>query len=110
MQLMAERGLEHGVTEGFGWIRGEIAPMDAPGLRLPQMGWNELTLTQPEHPLVRGLDPHRTVISHIPTPCMARKVIPCWPPRTMVAQFPPLSAGAMRRAHSSMWKKVRLSA
>jgi glutamine amidotransferase len=57
MQLMAERGLEHGVTEGFGWIRGEIAPMDAPDLRLPQMGWNELALTQPEHPLVHGLGP-----------------------------------------------------
>jgi glutamine amidotransferase len=27
MQLMAERGLEHGTTEGLGWIAGEIAPM-----------------------------------------------------------------------------------
>ncbi len=42
MQLMAERGLEHEVTPGFGWIAGEIAEMDAPGLRLPQMGWNAL--------------------------------------------------------------------
>ena len=25
MQLMAERGLEHEITPGFGWIRGEIA-------------------------------------------------------------------------------------
>ena len=56
MQLMAQRGLEHGVTEGFGWIEGEIAPMDAPGLRLPQMGWNELELHQP-HPLTQGLGP-----------------------------------------------------
>ncbi|MGI4957955.1 MAG: imidazole glycerol phosphate synthase subunit HisH, partial [Janthinobacterium lividum] len=45
MQLMAERGLEHGETPGLGWIRGEIAPMHAPGLRLPQMGWNELAFT-----------------------------------------------------------------
>lgn len=56
MQLMAERGLEHGVTEGFGWIAGEIAPMEAPGLRLPQMGWNELELHQ-SHPLTPGLGP-----------------------------------------------------
>ena len=31
MQLMAERGLEHKVTPGFGWIAGEvdrIAPSD----------------------------------------------------------------------------------
>ncbi len=27
MQLMAERGLEHEVTPGFGWIDGEIAEM-----------------------------------------------------------------------------------
>ncbi|MBS1016464.1 imidazole glycerol phosphate synthase subunit HisH [Acetobacter persici] len=54
MQLMAERGLEHGTTEGFGWIAGEIAPMDAPGLRMPQMGWNELNFTR-SHPLTEGL-------------------------------------------------------
>lgn len=54
MQLMAERGLEHGVTDGLGWIGGEIAPMEAQGLRLPQMGWNELTFSRP-HPLTEGL-------------------------------------------------------
>ena len=42
MQLMAERGLEHTVTPGFGWVAGDVAAMDAPGLRLPQMGWNGL--------------------------------------------------------------------
>ena len=57
MQLMAERGLEHGETPGFGWIQGEIAPMAAPGLRLPQMGWNELTFAPDSHPLLTGLRP-----------------------------------------------------
>src|ERR1700710_459652 len=42
MQLMAERGLEHAVTPGFGWIKGDVAEMSAAGLRLPQMGWNGL--------------------------------------------------------------------
>ena len=60
MQLMAERGLEHGVTPGLGWIEGEIAPMDPHGadgarLPLPQMGWNELRLEAPGHPLLEGL-------------------------------------------------------
>ncbi|WEQ52578.1 imidazole glycerol phosphate synthase subunit HisH [Komagataeibacter oboediens] len=55
MQLMAERGREHGVTPGFGWIAGEIALMDAPGLRLPQMGWNQLEFTPGAHPLTEGL-------------------------------------------------------
>jgi glutamine amidotransferase len=60
MQLMAERGLEHGVTPGLGWIEGDIAPMDprnatgAP-LPLPQMGWNALLLHRPDHPLLAGL-------------------------------------------------------
>lgn len=57
MQLMAERGLEHQVTRGFGWIRGEIAEMAAPGLRLPQMGWNALDFTPGAHPLLDGLEP-----------------------------------------------------
>ncbi|MDE2335343.1 MAG: imidazole glycerol phosphate synthase subunit HisH [Rhodospirillales bacterium] len=57
MQLMAERGLEHEVTRGFGWIAGDIAPMSAPGLRLPQMGWNELAFTPGIHPLLDGLLP-----------------------------------------------------
>jgi len=60
MQLMAERGLEHGVTPGLGWIAGEIAPMDphAPdgtALALPQMGWNALHLAAPAHPLLEGV-------------------------------------------------------
>ncbi len=62
MQLMAERGLEHGQTPGLGWIAGEIAPMDphdAAGhpLPLPQMGWNALVLDQPAHPLLEGVAP-----------------------------------------------------
>ena len=57
MQLMAERGLEHQVTRGFAWITGDIAPMSAPGLRLPQMGWNELAFTPGTHPLLDGLFP-----------------------------------------------------
>ncbi|MDG6095391.1 imidazole glycerol phosphate synthase subunit HisH [Acetobacter sp. AN02] len=57
MQLMAQRGLEHGPTPGLGWIAGEITPMDPPeNLRLPQMGWNELNLTR-RHPLTDHLGP-----------------------------------------------------
>ena len=62
MQLMAERGLEHGATPGLGWIRGEIAPMDprdAEGvpLPLPQMGWNGLHPLGPTHPVLDGIAP-----------------------------------------------------
>ncbi len=57
MQLMAERGLEHTVTPGFGWIKGDVAEMPAAGLRLPQMGWNGLRFATDSHPLLDGLRP-----------------------------------------------------
>lgn len=56
MQLMAERGREYQVTEGLGWIRGEvdrIAPKD-PSLKIPHMGWNTLEVRK-AHPLLAGI-------------------------------------------------------
>jgi glutamine amidotransferase len=56
LQLMAERGLEHGVTPGLGWIKGEvraIAPSD-PDLKIPHMGWNTLSVGR-EHALLEGI-------------------------------------------------------
>ena len=56
LQLMAERGLEHGVTPGLGWIKGEvraIAPSD-PELKIPHMGWNTLRVGR-EHALLEGI-------------------------------------------------------
>jgi glutamine amidotransferase len=43
MQLMASRGHEDGITEGFGWIRGEVMPIPAHCGRIPHMGWNDIT-------------------------------------------------------------------
>jgi glutamine amidotransferase len=56
MQLLADRGLEHGDHQGLGWIAGEvdlIKPGDA-GLKIPHMGWNTLTLSR-THPLFEGI-------------------------------------------------------
>lgn len=56
MQLMAERGREYEVTNGLGWIPGEvdrIAPAD-PSLKIPHMGWNTLNALRP-HPLLDGI-------------------------------------------------------
>jgi glutamine amidotransferase len=57
MQLLADVGREHGDHEGLGWIRGEVAritPAD-PALKIPHMGWNELVLARPDHPLLAGI-------------------------------------------------------
>ncbi len=56
MQLLADRGLEHGVHKGLGWIGGEVAriePADK-ALKIPHMGWNTLTFLR-SHPLFEGI-------------------------------------------------------
>ncbi len=58
MQLMATRGLEHGVTDGFDWIPGEVVPLKPfdPALKIPHMGWNALK-DLADHPLFAGIAP-----------------------------------------------------
>jgi glutamine amidotransferase len=56
MQLLSERGHEYCVTEGFGWVKGEvrlIEPSD-PALKIPHMGWNTLDV-RTGHPLLEGI-------------------------------------------------------
>jgi imidazole glycerol-phosphate synthase subunit HisH len=56
MQLMADRGREYTVTDGMGWIHGEvcrITPGD-PALKIPHMGWNTIAVHRP-HPLLEGI-------------------------------------------------------
>jgi len=56
MQLMAERGLEFEITEGFGWIAGDVVAIEPndPTLKIPHMGWNEVT-PRSDHPVLAGL-------------------------------------------------------
>jgi len=56
MQLMATRGLEHGVHAGLDWITGDVVDVVAPGsaLKVPHMGWNEL-IDIAAHPVMAGI-------------------------------------------------------
>ncbi|MCO5058560.1 MAG: imidazole glycerol phosphate synthase subunit HisH [Rhizobiaceae bacterium] len=56
MQLMASRGLEKTVTDGFGWIKGDVVEMTPsdPDLKIPQIGWNTIDVRRP-HPLFDGI-------------------------------------------------------
>uniref|UniRef100_UPI00313791D7 imidazole glycerol phosphate synthase subunit HisH n=1 Tax=Ferrovibrio terrae TaxID=2594003 RepID=UPI00313791D7 len=59
MQLMASVGREHGEHPGLGWIDGAVellTPSD-PALKIPHMGWNQLNLLQPQHPVLAGIAP-----------------------------------------------------
>jgi glutamine amidotransferase len=57
MQLMATVGVEYGEHPGLDWIKGRVVkltPAD-PTLKIPQMGWNDLRLRRPDHPIFAGL-------------------------------------------------------
>ncbi len=56
MQLMSSRGLEKTITQGFGWIKGDVKEMtpNDPSLKIPQIGWNTLDLRHP-HALFDGI-------------------------------------------------------
>lgn len=61
MQILFERGLEHGVSFGLGWFQGQVAPMDPKDkdgnpLPLPQMGWNALDFEEGHHPVLDGIE------------------------------------------------------
>ena len=44
MQLLATRGVEHGITDGLDWIEGEVVRIARtdPAIKIPHMGWNEV--------------------------------------------------------------------
>lgn len=56
MQLLSERGLEHGTSEGLGWIKGDVRAIEPndPALKIPHMGWNTLTASAP-HALLKDI-------------------------------------------------------
>ena len=56
MQLMADWGREHGDHRGLGWLSGDVVPLapSDPALKVPHMGWNELTIQRP-HALLEGI-------------------------------------------------------
>jgi glutamine amidotransferase len=57
MQLLSSRGLEFNVTEGLGWVGGEVRAIepDDPALKIPHMGWNTLNVVTP-HILLDGIE------------------------------------------------------
>ena len=56
MQLLATRGIEHGVSSGLDRIAGEVRAVvpDDPALKVPHMGWNTLNPRR-DHPLLDGI-------------------------------------------------------
>ena len=45
MQLLADAGVEHGTTQGLGWIGGTVRAIEPrPDIKVPHMGWNDVQL------------------------------------------------------------------
>jgi len=47
MQLLFESSAEYEGAEGLGLLEGEVTPLDAPGLKVPHMGWEPVRWERP---------------------------------------------------------------
>jgi glutamine amidotransferase len=56
MQLLSERGYEYRVTDGLGWVKGNVRMIEPrePALKIPHMGWNTLRVRR-DHALLDGI-------------------------------------------------------
>ncbi|MDQ3936361.1 MAG: imidazole glycerol phosphate synthase subunit HisH [Actinomycetota bacterium] len=65
MQLLFESSTELGGAEGLGLVPGGVDRLPSNGLKLPQIGWNEVAW-RADSPLRDGL-PERTAMYHVHT-------------------------------------------
>jgi glutamine amidotransferase len=63
MQLLFEGSEEHGDAEGLGLLPGTVVRLQAPGLKLPHIGWNEVRWAR-SSPLTDGL-PNPSTFYHV---------------------------------------------
>jgi glutamine amidotransferase len=64
MQLLFERSYELGVTDGLGLIAGEVTRLSSGSLRVPHIGWNEVSFER-DSPLTAGLPEAGTAFYHV---------------------------------------------
>ena len=58
MQLLFDKGDEHGPSDGLGLIPGAVVRLEpAPPNRVPHVGWNSLSASA-KHPLLEGVKPN----------------------------------------------------
>jgi glutamine amidotransferase len=56
MQMLADKGIEFGEHDGLGWIAGTVKAIEPAGddIKIPHMGWNDVTPTEGHDLLERG--------------------------------------------------------
>ena len=55
LQVVFEASEESPGVEGLGLLRGEVVRFEGEGIKVPHIGWNELSVVR-DHPVLRGLD------------------------------------------------------
>ncbi|HWQ64271.1 MAG TPA: imidazole glycerol phosphate synthase subunit HisH [Methanospirillum sp.] len=56
MQMLMDFSEEHGLSAGLGLIPGTVRRFKrTPGCKIPHMGWNQVSLSQPDDPLYTGI-------------------------------------------------------
>jgi glutamine amidotransferase len=63
MQLLFGASEELGGAGGLGLLPGDVRPLDAPGLKIPQIGWNAVSWKH-DSPLIEGL-PNPAAFYHV---------------------------------------------
>ncbi len=64
MQLLFDSSTEHDGAAGLGLIAGEVRALQAPGLKLPHIGWSEVALAVAPRRCCAGL-PDPSVFYHV---------------------------------------------
>jgi glutamine amidotransferase len=54
-QMLFDESEESPGVQGFGFFPGKVKRFATPGLKVPQIGWNQLDFAMPAHPLWQGL-------------------------------------------------------
>jgi glutamine amidotransferase len=78
MQLAFDSSTEMGGAPGLGIVAGEVHALETGGLKLPHIGWNEVSFTRPGSPLVAELPPRCAfyhVHSYAPEPAVAQDTL-----------------------------------
>ena len=78
LQLAFDSSTERGGAAGLGIVPGEVRALEAGGLKLPHIGWNEVRFTRPDSPLIESL-PSSCAFYHVhsfaPVPATAGDIL-----------------------------------
>jgi imidazole glycerol-phosphate synthase subunit HisH len=78
MQLAFDSSTEGGGADGLGIVAGEVRTLEPGPLKLPHIGWSEVTFTRPSSPLIADL-PQRCAFYHVhsfaPVPTLAQDTL-----------------------------------